>query len=246
MFIIVNGDNRMKNFLLIIAAFLGLLFISCENMGYDAIADLETSTAGGISGPLIYYFKFDNADNLVAIDSSGNNLNGTIDGISVVSGKVDNAFNFNNGNVVIPSYNFGLANKISIKVWFKLYNLTNTSSFVGTSQSYRLMYSRYSDTIEFDLDNSTVIELNTSITIDQWYHIAVTYSGSEAKIYINGTLDNTNNISLAIGNSYFGTDIGGSHGFDGALDELRVYNTVRTAQEIADYYAQTSKKKKYQ
>jgi len=64
------------------------------------------------------------------------------------------------------------------------------------------------------------------VTANQWTHVAATYDGSKVRIYLNGMLDISYNVTgaavasaspLSIGKGAPGT------GFTGRLDELRVY-----------------------
>ncbi len=76
-----------------------------------------------------------------------------------------------------------------------------------------------------------------------WQHVAATYDGSAIRLYVNGTLVKTiaesriisiNTVTpLAIGNPD-PASVGGLRGFNGKIDEVRIWNTVRTAQQIAD------------
>ncbi len=82
----------------------------------------------------------------------------------------------------------------------------------------------------------------TPLTTGVWYHLAATYDGSHARIYIDGTLDNeleksrtpyTNNEPVRIG-SYPNTD--GRFGMKGVIDEVRILNTVLDPDEIQEDY----------
>jgi alpha-tubulin suppressor-like RCC1 family protein len=68
----------------------------------------------------------------------------------------------------------------------------------------------------------------------RWYHFAVTYSGSTAKIYLDGTLIGIHTGTL-IGNTNdirFGTGIGGKKSLGGSLDDVRVYHKELSSTEV--------------
>ena len=73
-----------------------------------------------------------------------------------------------------------------------------------------------------------------------WIHVAATYDGTDMRIYINGELEgttsapgvtiNTNGLPLSIGAQYNGTTA--SLWYQGAMDDVRVYNRVLSEDEI--------------
>lgn len=70
---------------------------------------------------------------------------------------------------------------------------------------------------------------------DRWKHLAVTYTSNTIKLYEDGVLEKT--ITKTVSNSVTGMTIGFSTGdgyFSGRMDELRIWNTERSASEIAD------------
>jgi len=88
--------------------------------------------------------------------------------------------------------------------------------------------------------NGASIISTATLTANQWTHIAVTFNNSQAKIYINGVLDNTvsGDFSLPNDTSVTATSIGawlgdgGGQYFKGNIDEFRFWNTLRTAEQI--------------
>lgn len=74
-------------------------------------------------------------------------------------------------------------------------------------------------------------------------HIFCTYDGTNLKIYVNGVLNNTGAVSGAITANTRNVRIGGIdkiynyRGFNGTLDDIRVYNRTLSANEIYAIYA---------
>ena len=70
-----------------------------------------------------------------------------------------------------------------------------------------------------------------------WNHVALTYDGSELKLYLNGTLVASTSASGAI----VGTDdpliIGDYIGFQGSVDELAIFSRALSDSEVRDHYA---------
>jgi hypothetical protein len=69
-------------------------------------------------------------------------------------------------------------------------------------------------------------------------HVAATFDGSTATIYVNGQPDASRNLgAVTIGSNtsalHIGALLGGSNRFNGAIDDLRLYSRVLRAAEIA-------------
>ena len=93
--------------------------------------------------------------------------------------------------------------------------------------------------VELLLDGSDAagIRGNTVLSTGQWYHVAATWDGTTAKIYVNGVLDNSPGTAKA---APIATDtrpvyLGGRPGadyFDGMIRDVRMYNRPLLATEI--------------
>ncbi len=70
----------------------------------------------------------------------------------------------------------------------------------------------------------------------QWYHLAFTYDGSVAKIYINGDEVLTRNTSITFNQDNLPVTIGGrsqnGYSITGMVDDVRIYNTALSQSDI--------------
>jgi hypothetical protein len=83
----------------------------------------------------------------------------------------------------------------------------------------------------------------TAIPRGEWHHVAATYDGATWRLYVDGVLDGEATVDAApradsVHPFVLGSAVdsaGVPHGFfHGALDEVRLWNRARTAEEIAD------------
>ncbi|GEC73741.1 Por secretion system C-terminal sorting domain-containing protein [Flavobacterium flevense] len=87
--------------------------------------------------------------------------------------------------------------------------------------------------------NNNSIAATHSIDTDRWYHIAVTFDGSNYNLYIDGILEQTtsgtnpaiNNVDFIIGAMSQNTDVPYNY-FNGWIDELRIWDTPLSEDQI--------------
>lgn len=86
---------------------------------------------------------------------------------------------------------------------------------------------------------------NDAVTDTGWHHVVVTMDGSDMDFYVDGVFDGGSGSGTAssTGDSSLTLNIGRSNYssstslFDGKLDDVRIYNRVLTADEVAAIYA---------
>ena len=150
---------------------------------------------------------------------------------------------------------------ISFECWVKLEELPSTNSATmmliakwkagsGSDQSY-LFQLGSDDKLGIDYNDGsaqTTIVANTATVVagdvGSWVHLAgtVDVSASTGTLYKNGTAidatvnGTTTSIQNGAGDFTIGVHSGGTTYFDGLIDDVRVWNDIRTATEISDNY----------
>ena len=84
--------------------------------------------------------------------------------------------------------------------------------------------------------NWSLIISNTSLVLNTWYSAALTFDTTSGfKLYVNGTLDNTNGTTTAQSgkdNCLIGAYIAGSYVFVGNMGVVMVYTKALSSSEI--------------
>jgi len=194
-------------------------------------------------------------------DLSGNGNNGTLENGVGYNGSNGGSLSFDGVNDRIQiAYTPNLAFTdaiMSCESWvyvdslssaFSIINKRGNNSTQNTNRSYVFEVSS-NGRVTWNLDSATTL-CNTAtglIQTDQWYHLAATHDGTNAKVYVNGvesvsvssgtsSLKNTGDIPVRIGWRYTNSSINYS---DGKISITRVYNKALTPQEIQQNYNAT-------
>ena len=209
-------------------------------------------------GPVAHW-KFDEGEGTKAFDSSINRNSGTLTGASHLptwtSGKFGSAIEFDGVDDYVNVGNdsgLNIANAITIEAWANSAIAGSAYSAAGhiltkkqtNEGTYSLNANASSNDFRFKilLDGSEgtarTIDSNDNILADVWYHIVGTYDGAIMKMYIDGVLqDDTLSIAGTIdvdnpGILTMGNRSDGANLFNGFIDDVRIYNYARSADEI--------------
>jgi outer membrane protein assembly factor BamB len=194
-----------------------------------------------------------------ATDRVGGNNGRLFGGITFTTGKVGQALSFDGtGYITIPDRANQRPNEITIEGWFYVTgSLSEGQEFVFASK-----YLQYAGWIlrmgrpgtgapsDFQPGFSIHREPNLGITAvssaeivrSKWVHLAGTYDGTDANIYVDGVLRGTR----AFPGGYTGTTtpmtiataswaVGGGN-FRGLTDEIAIYGRALSAREVQDIF----------
>jgi hypothetical protein len=207
-------------------------------------------------GELVGWWKLDRSEGSIAVDSSGNGNNGTLQGDVVWqpnAGKIAGALKFDGTSSYVEIPTAGMsASKGTVASWAKL-------SPEQAEPEHRYIFGHttipaYSNRIQLYMDESATMldlglgnshERNTDMTmleVETWYQVALTWDEGTYVVYLNGEelatgsytdLENLNSIA-DIGNN--GRPDSRDQSFNGLIDDVRIYNYALSHDEIAELY----------
>lgn len=208
--------------------------------------------------PILQY-GFDEGSGTVLYDGSFNNNDATlVNTPAYVAGKSATALDFASTSFqygyLADNASVSLTKDLALSVWIKPESVTAATQFDivgkwdGANESYLL--SQYGDEIRVYIDSSSSYKTTdaANLSAGSWYHIEAVYSASSqtVNIYVNGMLQSgtvTGTIPASIGDDAGRFQVGAEDStttaanfYDGIIDSLRIYNYVRTQDEVLTDY----------
>ncbi len=195
---------------------------------------------------LVAAYAFNEGSGSTTADASGNGNAGTITGATwTTSGRFGAALVFNGTNswvTVNDSTSLNLATAFTLEAWVNPPSQSSWQVAVIKEAPGGMSYAVYANTSGNDPAAAlhTTVDVNlygpSALPLNTWSHIAATYDGSSVKLYVNGSLVNSQSWSGQMPVSSSPLRIGGDsvwgEYFKGTIDEVRVYNRALSAAEI--------------
>jgi chitodextrinase len=199
---------------------------------------------------LVAYYPFNGNTN----DASGNGNDGIVSGATLTTdrfGNTNNAYAFNgmNSYIEVVTQSLKLLSR-SVAFWIKTNQIAPAMYIAYENGSASYGWDLYSDTyaLQCSLVSSTGGTQATAnsaamVADNSWNFIVGTDDGILLRLYVNGTLVSsvvsTNPIWSTNMNLYMGAsrpENAGNMWFDGALDDVRIYNRALSSTEIQQLY----------
>ncbi|MEI8375788.1 MAG: LamG domain-containing protein [Planctomycetota bacterium] len=211
---------------------------------------------GRLPSGVVLLFTFDKATfyrrggKLYVKDLSGKGNHGIVNGANLVEGRVGSALSFGGKDQCVECKNSESLNPtkaITICAWVKahswgsadIHNLvTKESNEQGSVRGYYLRLCGVTvSLLELTISNGNWhgTRCPPCLELGRWYHLAGTYDGDKLKVFVDGNLRSSSEMSGAMPPSSSNLKVGAgppSWSFDGVMDEVAVFDRALTDKEI--------------
>lgn len=215
------------------------------NSNNGTIYNMDSSNwvSGYDCSNLVAYYPFNGNAN----DESGNLLHGSVNGATLTTdrfGNADSAYSFDGNDIITVNHSseLNINGELSFSVWIKPTTLINSmilgkSNYV--SKTNYLLRTKSTGLIQFEYKNFAN-STNNPIIAGQWNHIAViSEADNTKKVYINNVISShttaTSPYGLVTNNLTIGARSGAEY-FNGVIDDLRIYKSALTPQQVSNLF----------
>ena len=224
---------------------------------------IETSTSGTLDrsaylvfdDDLVGNWDFENVSGSTVYDNTDyeNNGNLTNGAVQTLTGKRGAAaiFDGDDDHVIIPDQSeFDVGANFSVEAWVKEGNHSNGWAQI-VNRDADLGFNLQHDTDNSDFELAVNTDLGRNYTYEEpvgglyedvWYHVVGTYDNESIRVYIDGNLRATENLTSNPATSnepiYIGTrgENPLDRFFNGTIDEVRLWNRTLSLSEIQASY----------
>ena len=196
------------------------------------------------SSELVALWQFEDGEGDIAEDNSGREHDGLLNGCTFDEGKFDGGLRFDAGNFMeVPGHkDFNFTDNLTLALWANIEDLPKDHVGIPGKGHDLAIGSFVLHPTKLNVDE---YELRFYVSIDaawpmakggepiaflEWHHLAVTYDGSESRIYVDGelagSLKQEGELNLTEDSPFkFANDFGGRQ-LVGWLDEIYIYDHV--------------------
>ncbi|HLC93643.1 MAG TPA: LamG domain-containing protein, partial [Patescibacteria group bacterium] len=193
--------------------------------------------------------------------SSGNTLDLAITAATLTnSGKFGKALNLDGTDdyaSITDNAVLSITDSLSLSAWIYRDNTSREEMILGkwneTSQRSYILYVSSGDLLVFgvSVDGAPGVAVNSStvtLSSGQWYHVAATFDPTTqtGAVYVNGKLANSSDTNISsiydsTATFYIGenTGAGVTNDFDGKIDEVKIFRSALTADQVKLLYNQS-------
>ena len=191
---------------------------------------------------LVLYLPMDEGSGTTTADESGNGHVGIIHGATWITGISGNALELDglNDYLFVNSTNIlNSVNAVTIACWIKVDSTPQLRYFVNTNGFGLFQEGNYTG---LAISVSATNNAKGQVQLGTWVQITGTYDGNDIVFYNNGVFQASTNWpgTMSLGHLLFVIGFFNNEYWEGAIDELCVWNRVLTAEEVEIHYANTN------
>jgi|SaaInlStandDraft_1057018.scaffolds.fasta_scaffold18059_2 hypothetical protein len=215
--------------------------------GNDFISNVDVASSN-----LFLWWSLDEASGNVSYDSSSAGRNGNLTNDLVFSGNTttgpmssalswddpDASVLYDDGNLPTTGYTYALWSRYNLGSEDTIVvepSVEGSAGFVWASSNGLFHRSAF----HLQSDNTTYVsaQLNSTLSANTWYHIAVSWDGSDLALYLNGVYESGNTVAdWASGTNIEVTNPGINDDNQFAADDLRFFTKALSSGEIRALY----------
>lgn len=206
-----------------------------------------------VEGGLVGHWLLDELNGVSANDVSGKNYTGKLHGLTFdtnkTSGKTGSALEFKGSNdrISLPDIDNDLRSGFSVSAWVKPSNAAGGyQGIVGSSTSSGFMMFIKHNKLAFKVttnENGYKLRSKGTIQNNVWQMITCTFDGSAMHFYIDGQNIHSEALSGTVkdkGIGWIGWSGWSDEYFEGAIEDVRLYNNALTEQQVVSLFDEGS------
>ncbi|HAU60486.1 MAG TPA: hypothetical protein DCW45_09010, partial [Opitutae bacterium] len=193
---------------------------------------------------LVLWYLFDEENASTVYDFSGNNNHATIQGGAFVPGKFTSSLQLDSSQYATANGEWlSLSDRFALSLWTKV--LDDSNGILVRNGQFSIQYNEDATLRGNVFTNNGWAETKTRLPSGQWFHLAFSYDGNLASLYVDGAKK-----SETSHNGYLSWGDGADRvlylnryetkGMEGkaVFDDLRIYNRSLSENEIRLLWSQ--------
>lgn len=206
---------------------------------------------------LLLYMSFDDDTSSKAYDLSKHDNDGTISGATITGdGYINDAFKLDGINdriSITKSPELNLTSNFTLCVWEKADGFTGSFEYIlsdyGTGSTRNWNLQRNNELIGFrtcDVDSGCSTLSGGSLSRNVWHQICCSLGLNNRSVYIDGSYIDSDTQDTVLTGYSNDIKIGSNNDpgvyYNGTLDEIMIFNSVLTPEQISDIYNNQSQR----
>lgn len=127
--------------------------------------------------------------------------------------------------------------EITVEAWVKRDDRPGCATIVGKNRARSYWFGLCDGKLRFYSGNGAFADGSAIIPVGRWTHVAVSFDGQMRRFYVNGALDraapeNASPLGVSTSDLRIGADQTAGAFFLGRIDEVRIWNVVRSDTQI--------------